>query len=139
MAMTAIEWPALQPTTSAALALVLRHGPLGRAEMARQLGVSRANLTRVTRELLAAGLVAGGTSELRGETGRPSELLRLVPDAYHFAGVKLTADRLYAVVVDLAGTTVAYRDMSLRCRDVDTVLDQLADVLTDPDWQGYRI
>src|SRR3954462_14777210 len=98
--MTALEWPALQPTTRAALALVLRHGPLGRAEMARRLGVSRANLTRVTRELLTAGRVAGGISELRGATGRPSELLRLVPDAYPFVGVKLTADRLYAVVVN---------------------------------------
>ncbi|KJC65296.1 hypothetical protein TZ00_05385 [Agreia bicolorata] len=112
--------------------LLLRRGPLGRSEMARMLGVSRANLTRVTRELLAAGLVREGPTELRSAMGRPVELLQTVPDAYHFVGVKITGEALYAVVVNLSNVVVASLESPLRSRepvDVEEVVDEIAVIL----------
>jgi predicted NBD/HSP70 family sugar kinase len=98
------------------------------------LGVSRANLTRVTRELLTAGLVREGPTELRAKTGRPIELLQLVVDAHHFVGVKLTGEALYAVVVNLTNDIVASTEIELRSRlpvDVAEVVDEIAVILND--------
>lgn len=125
------HWPELQPSARAALQLVLRRGPMGRSEMARMLGVSRANLTRVTRELLAAGLVREGRTELRASTGRPIELLELVADAYQFLGVKLTGEALYAVVVNLANEIVASTEIELRSHLTLEIVDEVAVILRD--------
>jgi predicted NBD/HSP70 family sugar kinase/DNA-binding MarR family transcriptional regulator len=86
---------------------LLVNGPKSRSEIARDLGMSRASLTRVTRTLLERGLVADGPLERRGATGRPSELLRIRPEGRRFLGVKLTSDRLFAVVTDLAANALA--------------------------------
>ncbi len=94
------------------------------------LGVSRANLTRVTRELLAAGLIAEGATELRASTGRPSELLELVPDARHFMGVKLTGDTVYVVVVDLSWRVVFAGDWPIRSRQVEDVVHEIGTILS---------
>lgn len=112
---------------------------MGRSEMARSLGVSRANLTRVTRELLAAGLVREGATELRASTGRPIELLELVPDSYHFLGVKLTGDVLYAVVVDLAGRIIASTEVKLDSRLPPDVVERVAGVLHRFQHDDFRI
>lgn len=93
------------------------------------LGVSRANLTRVTRVLLTSGLVKEGRTELRASTGRPSELLELVPHARYFLGVKLTGEVLYAVVVNLALEIVASHEVQIRSREVADVVDDISDVL----------
>ncbi|MFF1571495.1 ROK family protein [Leifsonia sp. NPDC058292] len=123
------QWPDLQPSARAALQLVLRQGPMGRSEMARSLGVSRANLTRVTRDLLAVGLVQEGRTELRASTGRPIELLEPVHDAYQFLGVKLTGEALYAAVVNLANDVVASTELELRSHDPHQVADEIAIIL----------
>ncbi|ROS21556.1 MarR family transcriptional regulator [Rathayibacter sp. PhB127] len=127
-------WPELQATARAALQLVLRNGPLGRSEMARMLGVSRANLTRATRDLLAAGLVTEGATELRASTGRPIELLEPVPGAYHFVGVKLTGEAIYAAVVDLSGAVVLSAEMPITSSapvDVAEVVESVASLVDD--------
>lgn len=111
-----------------ALRELLIHGPLPRAEIARRLGVSRASLTRVTRVLMDHGLVAEGQVELRGTTGRPSELLVVRHAARHFLGVKLTGDALFAVVTDLGARIVASHEEPIPVRDPDAVIDQIAAV-----------
>ncbi|MEO5852942.1 MAG: ROK family protein [Nocardioides sp.] len=80
---------------------ILVHGPQPRASLARRLGVSPATLTRVTRPLVATGvLVEGGAIRTPGR-GRSSLPLDVVPDARHFVGVKLTRESIYGVLVDL--------------------------------------
>jgi predicted NBD/HSP70 family sugar kinase len=92
--------------------------------------VSRASLTRVTRALVDHGLVAEGDVELRGATGRPSELLVVRHDAKHFLGVKLTGDTVFAVVTDLGARIVAAHEEPIGSRDPDAVIDQIAAVHT---------
>lgn len=121
-------WPALGDAERNALRELLIHGPLPRAEIARRLGVSRASLTRVTRALMDHGLVTEGEVELRGATGRPSELLVVRHAARHFLGVKLTGDALFAVVTDLGARIVASHEEPIPERDPDAVIDQIAAV-----------
>jgi predicted NBD/HSP70 family sugar kinase len=122
------SWPTLSEPESAAFRVILERGPVGRAEIARALGLSRASLTRVTRTLLERGLVMEGGVELRGWTGRPSELLQVRADALHLFGVKLTGDTAFAVVTDLAGTVVASDQEALGARAVDAVVGQITGI-----------
>jgi predicted NBD/HSP70 family sugar kinase len=124
-------WSQLPTATRAALLEVLIHGALPRAEIARRLGLSRASLTRITRELLDAGLLREGETERRGATGRPSEMLHLREQSRHFLGIKLTGDALYAVVTDLGASVVASHEEPLSSRRVDDVVGQIARVTAD--------
>ncbi|MQM26350.1 ROK family transcriptional regulator [Glycomyces albidus] len=121
-------WPALGGVERQALRELLIHGPKSRAEIARELGMSRASLTRVTRTLVEHGFVAEGASELRGATGRPSELLHVRPEARSFLGVKLTGEDLFAVVTDLTAKVLTSHDEPLRSKDVDVVVAQIGEV-----------
>jgi predicted NBD/HSP70 family sugar kinase len=107
---------------------LLINGPKSRSEIARELGMSRASLTRVTRSLISQGLVADGPLELRGVTGRPSEILRIRPEGRRFLGVKLTSDRLFAVVTDLAAQALAEYDEPLVSQSVEDAVAQIGGV-----------
>jgi predicted NBD/HSP70 family sugar kinase len=111
-----------------ALRTLLLHGPKSRAEIARELGMSRASLTRVTRTLKELGLITEGAVELRGATGRPSELLHIRPEGRHFLGVKLTGDRLFAVVTDLTAQVQAEHDEPLDAPTVEQTVAQIGAV-----------
>lgn len=119
---------AMTPAMRAALLEVLIHGALPRAELARRLHLSRASLTRITRALVDGGLLAEGETRLMASTGRPSEMLTLRAEARHFLGVKLTGDRLYAVVTDLSAQIVASTERPLESREVADVVAEIADV-----------
>ena len=90
---------------SAILACIGVQGPMSRADLARQLAVSPALITQLTRQLVADGLVIeleNGPS--RG--GRPARLLGLVTEAGGAIGVKLVADHVTAVEVGIDGTVL---------------------------------
>ena len=90
---------------TAVLRLIGRDGPIARHEIARQLGISPATVTDVTRGLLEAGLVrAVDRAPSRG--GRPAVLLGLVPAAANALGVKIAADHVVGVRVDLDGVVL---------------------------------
>lgn len=87
----------------AVLALVGRHGPISRADVARRLGLSPATVTAVTRSLIDAGVIHKvDDGEPRG--GRPSELLAVAGHAAVAIGVKVASGRLTGVRADLDGT-----------------------------------
>ncbi|MBM0229509.1 ROK family transcriptional regulator [Micromonospora sp. ATA51] len=87
----------------AVLALIGRHGPISRADVARRLGLSPPTVTAVTRSLIEAGVIRKVDDGVpRG--GRPSELLAVVGPAGHAVGVKVAAGRLTGVRADLDGT-----------------------------------
>lgn len=121
-------WSALSDTERAALREVLVHGPRSRAEIARQLNLSKTSLTRVTRRLVDFGLLAEGNVELRGSTGRPSELLHARLESHRFFGVKLTGDSLYCVVTDLGARVIASVEQPIHDRAVDRTLDQISEI-----------
>lgn len=134
-----VTWPELGDAERSALREILVHGAKSRAETARLLGLSRTSLTRVTRRLMNAGLVTEGEVELRGLTGRPSEMLHARLDAHLFFGVKLTGDTLFSVVTDMGARILASANEPLLDRSVDSILDQVSAVFSELREQYPRI
>ncbi|WP_051393608.1 ROK family transcriptional regulator [Glycomyces arizonensis] len=120
-------WPELGGIERQALRELLIHGPKSRSGIARQLGMSRASLTRVTRTLMEHGFVAEGDVELSGTKGRPSELLHVRPDARSFLGVKLTGENLFAVVTGLTASVRSSRSEPLRSKSIEDVVAQIGE------------
>jgi predicted NBD/HSP70 family sugar kinase len=88
--------------TARILGLLGTRGSSSRAAVARQLGLSPATVTQITKELLAKGLVTELESVPSGG-GRPAILLGLARSDAGAIGVKLTADHVAIVDVNLSG------------------------------------
>ncbi|WP_159573967.1 ROK family transcriptional regulator [Curtobacterium sp. 18060] len=121
-------WPALPEGSRLALREILIHGTLSRAEIARSLGLSRASLTRAMRILVAHRLVVEVGTDVRGATGRPSELLQSSSGQWEFLGVKLTRERLYAAVTDLGGRVLALHEETVPSTVPKDLADQISTV-----------
>lgn len=106
----------LEGSARAVLLQVLRYGPVSRADLARRLGLSSGSLTRLTKPLLADGLLREGPAQLRAGTGRPSLPLEIVAGAAHFVGITVTVESIFSVVTDLSGAV-----KQQRCREVSDV------------------
>ncbi|MBT1681216.1 ROK family transcriptional regulator [Curtobacterium aurantiacum] len=122
-------WPALPDGSRLALREILIHGVLSRAEIARSLGLSRASLTRAMRILVAQRLVVEVGTDVRGATGRPSELLQVSSGQWEFLGIKLTKDRLYAAVTDLGGRVLALHEEAIDDTNPTSLAERIAAVL----------
>jgi predicted NBD/HSP70 family sugar kinase len=122
-------WPALPDGSRLALREILIHGVLSRAEIARSLGLSRASLTRAMRILVSQRLVVEVGTDVRGATGRPSELLQVSSGQWEFLGIKLTKDRLYAAVTDLGGRVLALHEEGIDDTAAESLAEQITDVL----------
>lgn len=110
------------------LFVLLTSGPSSRAELAVSLELSKSTLTRVTRELVALGLISEGATTLRRSTGRPSELLLPAPGAAHFIGIKLTGESIYGVVTNLVGQIVDQWNSALTSQEPDAVVGLIAHI-----------
>lgn len=89
------------PSTRNVALMVLRHGPISRADIARRLGMSSGSLTRITKPLLEHGVVEQG-EPAQAQIGRPSLPLRIVDGAARFLGVKIVPGAAYLVSCGLA-------------------------------------
>lgn len=99
-----MTWRPKDELASAVALEVLIHGPLGRAELARRLGLAPATLTRISTELIASGLLAEVPEATQRTSGRPTIPLDVVPSSHYFLGIKLTDSALDATVIDLKAT-----------------------------------
>lgn len=125
------RWPELHPTTQAAFNQVLWQGGLSRSDIARKLGISRARLTTITRDLDEAGLLVEGRRELRAPTGRPAEMLHAVTTAYQFLGLHLRGTDVIAALVDLDGRVVWEDSTSLETESPHELVELAARWLRD--------
>jgi len=116
------QWPELGEGQRSVLLDVLVHGARSRVDLTRRSGLSRASLSRITRELGDLGLVRETKAAPAVGPGRPSEMIEIVPEAAWFLGIKLTGDSLYAAVVDLRGVVVHAEGEPLVTRHVDDVV-----------------
>ncbi len=88
--------------TREVLAALQRHGPLSRAEITRQTGISGPTVTRAVAALLAANLVEEGESR-EGALGRPGKVLRLARSNAAVLGLTVGARRCEIVRAGLDG------------------------------------
>ncbi|MEO3858776.1 ROK family transcriptional regulator [Acrocarpospora sp. B8E8] len=132
-------------TRTAILALLGTVGPLSRTEIARQLDLSPATVTQLTRELMGHGML----EELELEPsrgGRPAQKLGLIGSAGRALGVKVTTDHLVIVDVRLDGEVLGAWERpvdttSPRALDdlVDAVADAVSQIAADPPLLGIGV
>lgn len=84
------------------LAALRRLGPLPRARLAAETGLSAQSVGTITRQLLDARLIDEGERQ-RGRVGQPVLPLRLNPDAALFFGLKVGRGRAELVLMDFVG------------------------------------
>jgi predicted NBD/HSP70 family sugar kinase len=98
------------PTVAAVLDLIRERGPVSRVELAEATGMTQATMTHTVRKLLAMGFVheAGKT---RSQRGGPRRLVEIHPEASYQVGIQFDRYTAVGVVIDLAGRTVARRDL----------------------------
>ncbi|MET8700019.1 ROK family protein [Kitasatospora sp. NPDC004723] len=117
------------------LALVLRivsRTPRSRAEVAAESGLTRAAVSSLAEELIAAGLlVEEGPATPSGKVGRPGTALGLDPDGPAGLGAEIGVEHLGACVVDLRGEVRAWRRQEIRNRGRQpaAVMADLAELL----------
>lgn len=105
---------------------VLVRGPISRGDLARELKLSVASLTRLSKPLLDSGLLVEGELLADGTVGRPVRLLDVRSDSAHFMGVKVTGDMVQAVLTDLRATILAGASLPLVDTSVETVVAGIA-------------
>ncbi|MFF2354971.1 ROK family protein [Kitasatospora sp. NPDC058115] len=117
------------------LALVLRvitRTPRSRAEVAAETGLTRAAVSSLAEELIAAGLVAEeGPAAPSGKVGRPGTALGLNRDGPAGLGAEIGVEHLGACAVDLRGEVRAWRRQEIRNRGRQpaAVMADLAELL----------
>lgn len=93
------------------LSLLVKNGPMSRAELARHLGVMRSTSGRIATDLLKAKLIReaisppSNDSDLKGRSiGRPGELLEINKDYACFVGAEVGVGYIRIAVADFACT-----------------------------------
>jgi glucokinase len=82
------------------------HGQVTRRQLADELGLSDASVSRIVQRLLLAGLVAEEPGE-RSARGRTPSVLRFVGTAAAVIAVDLGGTRCHGALADLSGTVIA--------------------------------
>jgi len=98
------------------LTAVRRLGPVSRAEVAAETGLSQPAVTAIVRELMKLGLVQEvGIGQSSG--GRPPIMLVFNPSAQFVLAASLEGDRVRAALADLSGAIFAEREGEARPGD----------------------
>ncbi len=126
------------------LTLLRVQGALSRAEMARQLGVTPATVTRVVADMIERGLLREVPPEAvreGREPGRPAVGVALAPEGAYFLGVEIGVGVLRFALLDLAAkVTLASERIISRSTGPDAIVAMIADALAglaaDPRFAG---
>lgn len=94
---------------------VRRNGPVTRAELAREIGLTVQGISNIAAELEEAGLIRQEGKRV-GQRGQPAVELSVNPEGGYTVGLSLAYRRALGVLVDLTGEVVASdtRDFSER-------------------------
>jgi predicted NBD/HSP70 family sugar kinase len=110
---------------SIVLNAIKTHGPIARAKVARQTGLSPATVTGITAELIGENLVfekdMGDSSG-----GRRPILLAINPSGGYVIGIKLTETQAIGALTDLEATVIVKRTDNLHGRDPEVIVKQLS-------------
>lgn len=104
----------------AVLGRIQSAGQMGRAEIARALGLSTQAVSNIIAELQSEGLLRqSGTRS--GGRGLPAVLYSLNPEGGYAMGVEVRPDALFAALLDLNGTPINTRRQALSAPDPEQV------------------
>ena len=134
------RWEA-RPLIDSVLHLIWRRHQISRAEIAREIGLSRSTVTEVIKELLQTGFVKEiGIGVSSG--GRRPIVLEFQTDTRIILGVDIGATHVSAVIIDLGGQILAFekRSHSVRTDPLGTrdLVFQICDACLNAVPQGHR-
>lgn len=112
---------------AAILRLIAAEPRIARAEIARRLELSPATVTAVTRRLLDGGLIRVA-DRAPSNGGRPRLLLEIVGGAAHALGVKIAADHVTVVRIDLDAELLSRSDEAFDAA-APAAVERLGDLL----------
>jgi predicted NBD/HSP70 family sugar kinase len=127
------------------LRLLRVQGATTRADMARQLRLTPATVTRLVAEMAERGLLSEGArpaaSESGREPGRPGVAVALAPDGAFFLGVEIGVGVLRFALIDLAAQVVASSERTVsRATPPEAVVAiiaaEIAALSADPSYKG---
>lgn len=89
------------------LGLIASLGPVGRLKLCDETGLTGAGISRISRELIDAGLIVEGIPvEKKGVVGRRQALLHINPGGAYVIGATLTANRRSVALADTTGKII---------------------------------
>ena len=106
-----LDRPSLSLTHYQLLRFISAAGPTTRAELGARIGLSKAAMSGLTRDLIDAGFLVETSTVQR--QGRPSSLLDLRPEGAYFIGVSMVTTPALVALVDFAGKIVVQREVDL--------------------------
>ncbi len=123
--------PVTNRASERVFAMVLTRGPISRADIARQTGLSKAAVTKAAQPLLTRGYLDELLDQGRqvSGSGRPSSPLSIRADREFFVGVKVTEDHLVGVVTDLTARELATQTWPLKSADAEQTIAQIAELV----------
>jgi len=107
---------------------------VSRADMARQLGLTRSTVGNAVNALDQAGYICNSACTLpEGRTGRPGITLSLRSAGAYFIGLNIGLRLLSIVVLDLRGTIIQHKNIAVEtcCHEPDRVLEKIRRLCSD--------
>ncbi len=99
------KYTTAQMNKSQVFDLIRKNGPISRAEISRQTGLSIPTVMKITEDFIKRKFVMDiGKGESSG--GRQPELLKLSPDSKYIIGVGIGRSRTYVIIMNFMGEVV---------------------------------
>ncbi len=117
----------MRDSANEVLRAIATNGPVSRAQLARELGLSGPTLTQATKYLLDRGLIVE-LEQSASTGGRRATLLGLVAAAGQILGIKLAEDHLVGVCIDMESRVQWKFSSDFNSRGADA-LDELLSIL----------
>lgn len=118
------------------LQLLLRSGPVSRADLARASGLTPATASGVVADLIDAGIVSEGGRRATSSVGKPPTLVQVAAESPVIACLDLSDDKtMRGAIVTMTGEILARLSSPRRGKPeaVERVLDLAADVIAATD------
>ena len=109
----------------AVMEAVLQRGPISRASISKQTGLSKQTISEIMRHLEDAGWVVE-TGRTAGHVGRSAVIYEVVPDAAFVAAIDLGGTKVRIGLSDLRGAIVGETAELTRPEGGQAVVDQIA-------------
>ncbi len=85
-------------------------GGISRAELARQLGLSRSAVTIIINDLMGSGIIRESAKKT-GTSGRPRTLLEITPEAGYVAGIDMGAQHLRIAIANFGAHVIIEKEI----------------------------
>ncbi|MDQ0318171.1 putative NBD/HSP70 family sugar kinase/biotin operon repressor [Pararhizobium capsulatum DSM 1112] len=111
----------------AVMEAIVHGGPISRASISKQTGLSKQTISEIVRQLEIEGWVRE-TGRTSGHVGRTAVTYELVPDAAYIAAVDLGGTKVRVAIADLTCQIVAEEVAPTNARGGQPVIDQIVEM-----------